>query len=331
MQVELHKSYFTLQCDLEVDGRAWAYLNEFICIGKNRNDYYVCLTASIPIELEVTEGGGKLTILHDKELFSGRRPTAQSILQFTLKHWSKLPFIEFNRSITGCLLLSNMGRKELRNDANQLLDVIKKALPEVRALWHIQTLDDKIKSSKREDIIEKEKIWIDKFPSDWLIIFGGIISVSSGSLETKLYTRQKAEFDLSLTGLLPKFSEKQTISLNLSDLDDNYVKKLGLKVELDLDFSKSKLIFRIIFNYQNTQKSKEVELIMCSDHVSVSDPEKIQFTKIDRIVLNPSSGTIDLPYINLMVNSDEISDNLAEIFDREAEISVRLDRFLSRR
>jgi len=70
---------------------------------------------------------------------------------------------------------------------------------------------------------------------------------------------------------------------------------------------------------------------MCSDHVSVSDPEKIQFTKIDRIVLNPSSGTIDLPYINLMVNSDEISDNLAEIFDREAEISVRLDRFLSRR
>ena len=62
MEVELHKSYFTLQCNLESDGRAWAFINEFICIGKNKHDHYVCLTSSLPMELTVTDGGKTLTI-----------------------------------------------------------------------------------------------------------------------------------------------------------------------------------------------------------------------------------------------------------------------------
>lgn len=66
MEIELWKSYFTLQCNLETDGRAWAYLHEFMCIGKNRNDYFVCLTTSIPIELTVTDGGATLTIVREK-------------------------------------------------------------------------------------------------------------------------------------------------------------------------------------------------------------------------------------------------------------------------
>ena len=66
MEVELFRSYFTLQCNLETDGRAWAYLNEFMCIGKNRNNCFVCLTSSIPIEMSVTEGGASLAILQEK-------------------------------------------------------------------------------------------------------------------------------------------------------------------------------------------------------------------------------------------------------------------------
>ena len=75
MEVELHKNYFTLHCNLETEGRAWAFLNEFICIGKNKNDHYVCLTSTLPIELEVTDGGATLTIT--------REQVWEKILQFS--------------------------------------------------------------------------------------------------------------------------------------------------------------------------------------------------------------------------------------------------------
>jgi len=343
MEVELYQSYFTLQCDLETEGRAWAYLNEFMCIGKNRNGYFVCLTSSIPIELAVEEGGAQLVIAREDELFGGpsaRRPAAQSMLQFTLKHWKSQAAIDVPRRTTGCLLLPNLWRRELAEDGAILRDLVKRALPEVRAQWHITPLEQHLRSvpaeSKRE-IARKEA-----FPQAWLLLFGATLSLSSASLATHVYTRETFDFDLELHPLAldrDTFQEEarvQRLPLTSSGFSEDYLRALGLAVELELRMREATLIFRVSYHGPAGQRaSKEMTLRMDSDQLHAhSPPRPLSLMEADRLVLTPLSpeeseggGTP----INILLAGDDLSDHLATIFDREAGISVRLDRFLSRR
>ena len=343
MEVELFCSYFTLQCDLESAGRAWAYLNEFMCIGKNRNGYFVCLTASIPLELEVGDGGATLTVVREEDLFAGRRPCAQSILQFTLKHWKDHASLSLTRSTTGCLLLPNMARPELLEDREGLRDLVKRALPEVRAQWHVTSLQkhlSTVQASDKKEIERKEN-----FPNGWLLLFAGVLSFSSASLETNLYTRETLEFDFDLRALLQdseRFSEGSVVQriplkgrsgiAGLEGITDLYTNSSGLalRVEVEADLSQALLILRVSWNNGAKGRShKEIRARITSDHVSVEAPAPRQYMEVDRIVLSLEEEENSL--INLIISGEELSDELAQVFDRESGVSVRLDRFLSRR
>jgi len=338
MEVELFQSYFTLQCDLETEGRAWAYLNEFMCIGKNRNGYFVCLTSSIPIEIDIEEGGAKLEIVREEELFTGssaRRPAAQSMLQFTLKHWKAQASLSVTRATTGCLLLPNLTRPELAEDGAALRAQVKRALPEVRAQWHITTLEQHLcsvpKEAKRE--IERKEA----FPDQWLLLFGGTLSLSSASLATNVYTRETLDFDFDLHTLVQDrdtFQDNahvQRLPLARSGLSEDYIKALGLVVELETRMNESAVVFRIHYHGPTGDRAtKEMSLRIDSDQLHVhSPPRPTSLMEADRVVLTPVEEEGGL--INLMIAGEELSDKLATIFDREAGVSVRLDRFLSRR
>ena len=263
-----------------------------------------------------------------KELFTGRRPAGQSILQMTLRHWKSLACIDMKRETTGCLLIPSMGKEELSNDRDKLVELVKAALPEVRAEWHVDSLETKLRTAKIED--KREQYWLEKFPCGWIILFGGVLSLSSASLETNLYTRETIEFDINIYKMLDKFNENYIQKLDISAANETYISSsfLGLSVELEFNLSKNLMIFRVSYNVSNGRASKELELIIEADHLSSSDPEPLQYSKLDRLVLSlPEQDNM----INIIIKDDDISDEIAKTFDRTAGVSVRLDRFLGRR
>ena len=247
-----------------------------------------------------------------------------------MRNWKSQTVIQLKREKAGCLLLPNLYMKELKNDRNNLVELVKRALPEVRAEWKTETLIEHL----QKPLSDNSATWLDQFPTNWIVLFDGIISISYASLKSDEYKKDSVNFDLKISNCFDNPSETYIEKVDLSMIEDICTASdaLDLRVELEINFSKLSAIFRIKFKNNGEENVKEAILRIESDHLDQANPKLEQLIATDRLVLkqiNIEEQNFEL--VNLLIMPEEFSDELAKKFDERAGISVRLAPFLSRR
>jgi len=284
------------------------------------------------MEIRISDGGKTLEIVDEEKLFRGRRPAAQSVLQHTLDHWKDDVSIDFNRTTTGCLLLSNISHPELKEDRLALIDLIKRALPEVRANWQVShlSLENRLKSSFS---LEREQRWLSQFPTNWQILFGGIVGISSAHLESNTYEKDSVQFDFDLRKAIEFLPNQYIQKIDLLNVPHTYYtskKRLGLTLELEFSLPTSRMIFRARYKTESGEYThKEVELQVISDRVAKdTEAEPEDYALADRILLEKLEDDAKPISIHLL---DEDLPPSCDKLDREPGIYIRLEPHLARR
>jgi len=285
------------------------------------------------MEIQISNGGATLELINEELLFRGRRPAAQSVLHHTLEHWKDDVSIDFNRSTTGCLLLPNLSLPELKEDRQNLIDHIKRALPEVRADWQVQhlSLHNRIQSSFS---LEREQKWLSQFPTNWQIIFGGIVSVTCAHLETNTWERDSIQFDFNLHKAIENLSEPYIQQIDMSEVPHSFYrskKRLGLSIELEFSLPNSRMIFRVRYKTDSGEYThKEIELDVVSDRVQKGvEAEPEDYALADRILLEATNPGEKI--LNIHLKEEDLPLSCAEKLDRQPGIQIRLEPHLTRR